>query len=1432
MKTCSRCGTSGSEILPTGLCRTCDTPDEKSFINLAIKRSVVTFEQIQECLALQQTMKATLPDIKIWDVLVLRKYATQDQVQAVLSGKEEAKGFTFGAYKIQRKIGEGGMGAVYLAKKEGQDALFALKVLPERFSSDESRVKRFEREAKVLITLSHPNLVKGYEHGKANNRWYYAMEFVKGKVLIHFIREKKRLTEREAVEIALQVALALKEIHKHGLVHRDIKPENIIIDESGTAKVMDLGLVKSSTTEMTALTQSGYAMGTLHYMSPEQLKGRKQVDIRCDIYALGATLYHMVTGRQPFEGKTMMEVMNRQLRSELEDPRAIHPELSEGLCAVIERMMALDPADRYQNPDALVRDLSGLLDGTEPDGARLAAGRSMIRRIPAAKPAAPASRRPPQRQAPNRAVLWTVLGIGGAAAIIIIIVAAASRPVPIRPAPGHVQDKPISTIEPTIRRHLEFGEWNLAADLLTKESGTLDPERARELAGQLERAVADSWSGISAELQKLRNDHQFDQARSTLERFNLRASEIPWAQQRIKAESDLIEREQNAHQQRLADAGRAQERRLKSDETWRRLERELAASETPGAMAILRKALAESDDPDLRDRIQHRLRLLEDEAKRKPASVPPAPPPPPPKAHPLWVKAQAQVKAAQWGDAIASLSELLKEAPSHPEAQSLRALSFLRKGNRLNARLDAQQALSRNAQDPRARFVLGVCLLKEKQFTYAVRELTAAIAGDSGNAEAYYSRAQANAELQIWEDVVADLREASRLSPDLGSRPETALLTVRALEGSDKPDEAVQEASRWIDRNKKDVAMLLKRAGLYSEQGKPKEALADYERVLAIEPKNEEALRGKAETSRSSRPAPKPPAAPKALTPAKKLEAEYNAAREQFTNIADGKARTTLLYDFADKEQIKDFRGGAVQGDRCIELPGSLNRAAFLLFKSRLIGDYLIRIEFAYLDEASEGTGLILRSTDSGDSEGEGIGIALLRQFEWAVELQRHGTRLSSLSDSKSVAVKTNERAAIGLRRQAGEYTGWFGSATVNRQHAGFESGYLRLICWDRIRILRIEIQGTIEADTSKPGSGESAKELWTGTGLDQNWKVSGSSISAEAGTLTADVPDIAYIVHKEWFSGNSVRYEMTATVDAIYGKPGIGVVLQTGDSIQGAGDVLGVLGGRLNMYRYERSDWETLKRADPTNSLDRKEYKIELIVQGSAVTLRVHGEGEVHVADAIKPGTVFRPGIVVQGLKVRIGKFTQTSGAAERAKAPSSVPGSSGGALFNGKDVRDWDAWAGEFKVEKNAIVADGREPSVLTHKDAATGKSARYEMTLLVDEIYTDKASVGFGAFRIGDTPLREGSLTAVVGKNFVLISRIRSSTEVDTLQRSTPRAGLSTREITLELIIENGDLTVRIAGGGEATAKSALPADTRFQPAIWVSDARVRITRFVQK
>jgi serine/threonine protein kinase len=270
---------------------------------------------------------------------------------------------TVGPCRIEKKIGEGGMGSVYLGRHKTLDIPMAVKVLPKHIDlKDPEYSQRFSREAKIAARLRHPNMVQVHDYGVEGGYYYLIMDYVEGPTCSVEVQEKGKLPWRQAVQIASGIARGLEYAAGKGIIHRDVTPGNIIIDADGTPRITDLGLAKEAASDATGLTRSGASLGTPYYMSPEQINSARDVDFRTDIYSLGATLYHMVCGQVPYTGTTF-EVMTKQVREPLPSPKDHVPDLPEELCDVIRKMMAKAPADRYQTYDELQADFAALLAG-------------------------------------------------------------------------------------------------------------------------------------------------------------------------------------------------------------------------------------------------------------------------------------------------------------------------------------------------------------------------------------------------------------------------------------------------------------------------------------------------------------------------------------------------------------------------------------------------------------------------------------------------------------------------------------------------------------------------------------------------------------------------------------------------------------------------------------------------------------------------------------------------------------------------------------------------------------------------------------------------------------------------------------------------------------------------------------------------------------
>ncbi|RME04135.1 MAG: serine/threonine protein kinase [Planctomycetota bacterium] len=293
----------------------------------------------------------------------LEERSTQGNLAALegSGGEWQVEGFLPG-YRILRKLGEGGMGVVYQGMQTSLDRLVAIKVLAQHLLQHREFIERLEREAKILAKLNHPNIVSAIDSIRRDNFYCLVMEYIDGHAIDVDLKGGKVFSEREALHIVLQVAQALEHAHAHNLVHRDIKPANIMLDKGGTVKLCDLGLAVE-VERSHHLTQSSVSLGTPAYMSPEQARGEKDIDIRSDFYSLGGTLYHMVTGKPPYEAPGVGGIYAQILSPEVPDPRRDNPGISSGIRRLIQRMMAQDREDRPSSPQELIDLIKSLQRG-------------------------------------------------------------------------------------------------------------------------------------------------------------------------------------------------------------------------------------------------------------------------------------------------------------------------------------------------------------------------------------------------------------------------------------------------------------------------------------------------------------------------------------------------------------------------------------------------------------------------------------------------------------------------------------------------------------------------------------------------------------------------------------------------------------------------------------------------------------------------------------------------------------------------------------------------------------------------------------------------------------------------------------------------------------------------------------------------------------
>ena len=354
-------------MVPCNLINMDGSASDTAFAALLTHMGMVSAEDLEMARRLQAKAaerKIEMPLAKALVHLLLITEEQKEKLEKYVAVQQQGGLTQLGNYRLLRKLGAGNMGAVYLAEDEMLGRHVALKVLSQECTRDPMILARFKREAVAAGKLNHENIVGAFAVGEELGYHFYVMEYWEGENLDLILQRKGCLPESAALAITMQAARGLEHAHAAGLIHRDVKPANILITPDGVAKILDLGLAKdlAGSSQISHL-MDGQTVGTPDYISPEQVQGLKNLDGRTDVYSLGATFYHLLTGHVPFEGETAAVVMTKHLTEDLTDPRMYRPELSEGAVQIVFRAMAKTLDERYQNMGEMLAALESVAHG-------------------------------------------------------------------------------------------------------------------------------------------------------------------------------------------------------------------------------------------------------------------------------------------------------------------------------------------------------------------------------------------------------------------------------------------------------------------------------------------------------------------------------------------------------------------------------------------------------------------------------------------------------------------------------------------------------------------------------------------------------------------------------------------------------------------------------------------------------------------------------------------------------------------------------------------------------------------------------------------------------------------------------------------------------------------------------------------------------------
>ena len=387
-----------------------------------------------------------------------------------------------GGFEIVGRLGKGGMGTVLKARQVSMDRIVALKVLPRRLAQNEDYVKRFIREARSAARLRHANIVQAHDVGAVDGYYYFAMEFVDGETLDTVLRRDGPLESRRALQVMKQVCSALRAAHEAGIVHRDIKPSNIMLDRRGEVRVTDFGLAKRTEGDVT-ITADGHALGTPTYLAPEMASG-KPVDARADLYSLGATFFHVLSGRPPFQGSSFSELVVKHVNEPPPPLASVASSVDRRLCRVVDRLLRKNPAARHPSAQAVLDVLDALGPFQDTSSTHMQRRQGPVSELSTATldPGEHPGTQVPRRKRKGL-LAWTSVGAGALLAVGVVawlLIPEGRQPSVVKPSPRATSAHPLE------RQAHEL------LDKAREAAARGDAERAKAYLGRLETQCSET----------------------------------------------------------------------------------------------------------------------------------------------------------------------------------------------------------------------------------------------------------------------------------------------------------------------------------------------------------------------------------------------------------------------------------------------------------------------------------------------------------------------------------------------------------------------------------------------------------------------------------------------------------------------------------------------------------------------------------------------------------------------------------------------------------------------------------------------------------------------------------------------------------------------------------------------------------------------------